>query len=90
QIDPQPFVPGQANPGAQQPGPADLPSGALWKQKAKAEASQFVSHLGEVTLQNASAFLGHDPTGLPDNASAARAWLHENFAPDGRFALKRT
>lgn len=89
QLDPLPYTAGQPNPHAQQPGPADLPSSALWKQKAHEEASQFVSHLGEVTLQNASTFLHRDLTGLPRNAADAREWLRRNFALDGKFALRQ-
>lgn len=88
QLDPLPYVPGRPNPGAQPERPGDIPDSTLWKHKVHQHDSQFVSHLGEVTLQNAAAFLreGH---ALPSTAADARAWLRRRFDHDGRFTFPR-
>ena len=85
QLDPLPYVAGQDNPGARPVRPGDLPDSALWKQKVHQHDKNFVSHLGEVTLQNAATFLGEGHQALPSSADEARNWLRQRFGSHGRF-----
>lgn len=89
-ISPLPYVPGVANPNAQQPVVGDVPDAKLLLKKHQQHASEFVSQLGEATLRNGARLLDLDPVDLPGSASAARSWLADKFTRDGQLHLPRS
>lgn len=94
-VRPLPYVPGRANPEAQQPVQGDLPGvGTLeqkWTASAEGTALRFedrISELGEATFRNVGRFLRLSGTDfLPRTAPAARAWLAAHFVRDGRVVI---
>lgn len=80
-----PYVPGTANPDARQPVPGDIPTATMLRERYEAEGAERLSEIGAATCRNAARMLGLGPVGLPQTASALRAWLARHFRPEGEL-----
>jgi phospholipase C len=91
QLTVQPYIPGQPNPHAQQTVVGDEPTMGVDMAQRKALGKQYVSRLGEATLESAAVLLGMDPAAAPTDAhaDAAKAWMNKHFIKDGHLNLPK-